>query len=148
VTGEPWIEVDACPPSGLVVVGAAVRCFGVPDVLAGEVVAVDDLGAGFLGDFSDQGVAGGFVGLELSSGQGPEAVVELDEDDEAVGGEAEPVGLGDGIGWRVPAGGHQREGRWPGDVIDRLRCQRRVHRSARIDHSSIMDAVDPDAASP
>jgi hypothetical protein len=44
-------------------------------VVAGEVVAGSDTRAGFLGDLSDQGIAGGLAGFELAARQVPEAVV-------------------------------------------------------------------------
>jgi hypothetical protein len=68
---------------------------GVPDVLAGQVPAIDHAGTGLLGGLAHQRVGGGLTGLELTVVEVPEAVVGLDENDEPVGGDAEPVGLGD-----------------------------------------------------
>ena len=71
VSGLPWVKVDAGPPAGLVVAGAAVGVERVGHVLAGQVLAVNDASAGFLGDLADQRLLDGLAVLDGAAGEGP-----------------------------------------------------------------------------
>ena len=109
VLGLPGVAVDPRPPAALVVAGDAVGVERVSDVLAGQVLAAHDAGAGLLGDLPDQRLLDRFAVLDGAAREGPLPTVHGDHHHQAVGGEAQPECLGDQLRRWHPSGCHQGE---------------------------------------
>jgi hypothetical protein len=106
-SSRPGAARDRARPAPTSGSGSSWRCRWVErvsDVLAGQVLAAHDAGAGLLGDLPDQRLLDRFAVLDGAARQGPSPTVHGDHHHQAVGGEAQPECLGDQLRRWPPSG--------------------------------------------